>query len=368
MRICHMTSAHPVKDVRIFYKECQTLQEMGLEVFLLAKSKQSDSFGGIHIVGLHPFRNRLIRIVLYPWIILLKAFQVNATVYHFHDPELLFIGLLLKLAGKKVIYDAHENVPLHVASKFYMIRPLRWFIAQLVKVFEEMGVLVFDGTIVATESIKKRFPPEYFHKIAVIRNFVDPSEIKPSPFQKKFRSLCYVGGISHNRGVDLLVKSIEETDVTLKLAGKFHNERYLKKIKKMKGWNNVNYLGIVNREEIKKLYDHSYMGLLLLRPRENFKDSLPIKMFEYMAAGIPVLASNFSLWKEMIEDNRCGVCVDPLDVGEVRKQIERLLADKALAEEMGRNGRALVVNKYNWHREKEKLKDFYTQILNGFNN
>lgn len=366
-RICHMTSAHPVKDVRIFYKECQALQEMELDVFLLAPSKQTTTIGGIHIVGLHPFRNRLTRIFLYPWIILLKAFQINASVYHFHDPELLFIGFFLKLSGKKVIYDAHENVPLQVTSKFYLVRPLHWIMAKSVKIFEEMGVRAFDGTIVATEGIKNRFPSRYFHKTEVVRNFVDPEEIMPSPFSEKEKNLCYVGGISYNRGIDLLVKCIEGTGMMLKLAGKFHNERYLKKMKKMHGWKNVSYLGLLDRESIKKLYEDSYMGLLLLRPRENFKDSLPIKLFEYMAAGIPVLASDFPLWREIIEDNRCGVVVDPLNVEEVRKKTKKLLANTALAEEMGRNGRMLVLNKYNWKQEKEKLKDFYTQILSNFN-
>lgn len=362
-RICHITSAHPVKDVRIFYKECQALHEMGMEVFLLGRSKKTNIIGGIHIIGLHPFKNRLSRVVLYPWIILFKAFQVNAAVYHFHDPELLFMGIILKLAGKKVIYDAHENVPLQVANKYYMIRPFRWLMAKTVKLFEEMGVGLFDGTIVATESIKKRFPPRYFRKIEIVRNFVNPNEIKPTSFSKKSKAICYVGGISYNRGIDLLVKSIEGSDLTMNLAGKFYNKRHLKMLKKMEGWKNVNYLGVVDREGIKKIYEDSYMGLLLLRPREGFKDSLPIKMFEYMAAGIPVLASDFPLWKEMLEDNRCGICVNPLNVEEVRNQINKILKDTSWAEEMGRNGRKLVVHKYNWNQEKVKFKAFYDQIM-----
>lgn len=362
-----MTSAHPVKDVRIFYKECRALQEMGLEIFLLARSKQSNIIGGIHVIGLHPFRNRLIRIILYPWIILVKAFHVNAAVYHFHDPELLFIGFLLKLAGKKVIYDAHENVPLHLTSKFYMFRPFRWLLGKAVKTFEEMGVGLFDGTVVATEGIKERFPSRYFHKILVVRNFVDPDEIRPAPFSEKGKSLCYVGGISYNRGIDLLVKSVEGLGMTLELAGKFHNERCLNKVKKMGNWKNVNYRGVVDRESIKKLYGNACIGLLLLRPRSGFSDSLPIKMFEYMAAGIPVVASDFPLWKEMIEANGCGICVDPLNVDETRRQIRKLLSNNSMAEAMGRNGRNLVVREYNWNNEKVKLKEFYNLILSDAN-
>ena len=362
-RICHMTSAHPVKDVRIFYKECKTLHEMGLEVHLLSPSKKNNVQDGIHIIRLQPFRNRFIRILLYPWIILIKAFKVKAAVYHFHDPELMFIGFLLKLAGKKVIYDAHENVPLQVNAKSYLIQPFRWFSAKAVKFIEEMGVRWFDGTIVATESIKQRFPSRYFSKIVVVRNFVDPDEIRPREFTGKKKMVCYVGGISYNRGIDLLVRSIEGTGMTLALAGKFHNSGCMRKVKKLEGWRNVKYVGVIGRDEIKELYGDSYMGLLLLRPREGFKDSLPIKLFEYMAAGIPVLASDFPLWKEIIEDNQCGICVDPLNVEEVRRQLKRLFANTALAEEMGKNGRELVINRYNWNQEKEKLKEFYTGIL-----
>ncbi len=366
-RICHMTSAHPVKDVRIFYKECKALQEIGLEVHLLSRSKRSNTQEGIHIIRLQPFSNRFIRILLYPWIILIKAFKVKAAVYHFHDPELIFIGFLLKLAGKKVIYDVHENVPLQVTAKSYLIQPFRWLSAKAVKSIEEMGVGLFDGTIVATESIKQRFPARYFPKILVIRNFVDPSEIRPRAFSGKQKMVCYVGGISYNRGIDLLVRSIEGTGLKLVLAGKFHNSGCMRKVKKLEGWKNVSYTGVIGRKEIEELYGDSYMGLLLLRPRDGFKDSLPIKLFEYMAAGIPVLASDFPLWKEIIEENQCGICVDPLNVEEVRKQIKKLFANTALAEKMGKKGRELVIEKYNWNREKEKLQKFYFGILGDYN-
>ena len=127
-----------------------------------------------------------------------------------------------------------------------------------------------------------------------------------------------------------------------------------------------NYIGVVGREKIKELYDDSCIGMLLLHPLKSFRESLPIKLFEYMAAGMPVLASDFPLWKEIIEENQCGVCVNPLDLEEIRYNLKKLVNEKDLAAEFGKNGRALVLKKFNWNMEKLKLLDLYSGIL-GYN-
>lgn len=95
----------------------------------------------------------------------------------------------------------------------------------------------------------------------------------------------------------------------------------------------------------------------------NYLDSLPIKMFEYMSAGIPVVASNFPLWKEIIEKNRCGVCVDPLSPKDIAKAINFIVQNPQIAQKMGENGKRAILEKYNWQIEEQKLFNIYEGLL-----
>lgn len=160
-----------------------------------------------------------------------------------------------------------------------------------------------------------------------------------------------------------MIKAIDSVpDGSLALAGNFASSDLQAKSMQLNGWGKVNYEGFVDREEIKNLLGESIAGLVILRPTINYKDSLPIKMFEYMAAGIPVIASNFPLWEEIIEENECGICVDPLDVSEISKAMNYIINNPERAEEMAQNGRKAVETEYNWEAESEKLLKLYKNL------
>jgi glycosyltransferase involved in cell wall biosynthesis len=106
----------------------------------------------------------------------------------------------------------------------------------------------------------------------------------------------------------------------------------------------------------------SSVGLVTLHPRLNYVDSQPIKMFEYMAAGVPVVCSSFPLWRGIVEGHRCGICVDPMNPGEIAAAIDRLASSPGEVEEMGRRGREAVRERFNWAVEEAKLLDLYRGI------
>ena len=85
-------------------------------------------------------------------------------------------------------------------------------------------------------------------------------------------------------------------------------------------------------------------------------------MFEYMAAGIPVVASNFPLWKEIIEENKCGICVEPANVEQISDAVNYLLNNPEEAQRMGANGRKAVEEKYNWNNEAKTLLQLYCDL------
>lgn len=127
--------------------------------------------------------------------------------------------------------------------------------------------------------------------------------------------------------------------------------------------NMVRFTGKITRREVNELYGKSRAGIVCYQPLANHMEAQPIKMFEYMAAGLPVIASNFPLWKKIIEENGCGICVDPTSAQEVRRACEKLVNDPQSGQRMGKNGREAVMEKYNWGKEEQKLILFYGQIL-----
>jgi glycosyltransferase involved in cell wall biosynthesis len=128
-------------------------------------------------------------------------------------------------------------------------------------------------------------------------------------------------------------------------------------------WKSVKFLGYLNREDVNKILSESKVGLVTLHPIPNYLESLPVKMFEYMSAGIPVVASDFPLWKEIIEGNKCGICVDPLNPKEIAKAVNYIIDNPKEAQKMGENGKKAVENKYNWKIEEKKLLNLYKGIL-----
>lgn len=124
----------------------------------------------------------------------------------------------------------------------------------------------------------------------------------------------------------------------------------------------INYVGNLTRKQVNELYGNSRAGIVLYQPAANHYESQPIKMFEFMAAGLPVIASNFPLWKKIIEENECGICVDPTNVSEVRNACAKLLKSPDLAQEMGMKGRKAVVDSFNWAVEEKKLLDLYQSL------
>ena len=127
-------------------------------------------------------------------------------------------------------------------------------------------------------------------------------------------------------------------------------------------WKYVEFVGFVNRKEMASILARSKAGLVTLHPTVNYIDSLPVKMFEYMASGIPVISSNFELWKTIVEGSQCGICVDPKNISEITNAIKSIFNNDELSKQMGENGRRAVVEKYNWDLEKKTLFEIYSSL------
>lgn len=360
MKICHLTSAHPYNDIRISLKECYSLVKDDYEVHLVAPNTEVEKFKGIRVYGkTNPYKGRIKRFAMFTKDIMNKALEIDADIYHFHDPELIPVGLKLIKYGKKVIYDVHEDVPRAILSKYWIPKFLRKSISFLFEKYENNSAKRFDYIVGATPFITNRF--RNINKNTInINNYPFLNELSSGTNREidKEKKVCYIGGITPIRGIENIIKASRNIAGDVILAGSNKDNN----LKKLMDESDVKYLGEIEREEVNMLLNESIAGLVLFLPEPNHINAQPNKMFEYMSAGIPVIASDFSLWKKVIEGNDCGICVDPLDVNKISEAIQWVLDNPERAAEMGRNGRKAVVNKFNWETESKKLINMYETL------
>lgn len=160
------------------------------------------------------------------------------------------------------------------------------------------------------------------------------------------------------RGEKVMIEAMNGLDATLILAGPHGKSE----IVNTEGNRNYSFIGVINRETINELYERAVVGLVLLLPKKNYVESLPIKMFEYMAAGIPFVASDFPLWVQIAKETKAGICVDVNNVRKVRETIRFLIDNREMAMEMGKNGRQMIEQKYNWIYSEQSLLELYSGL------
>ncbi len=364
-RVAHLTTVHPRRDVRIFEKQACSLAEAGFDVHLVVGDGQGpESAQGvtIHDIGTTG-DSRVKRMLLQGWRMWRAARELRARLYHFHDPELLWVGLALRATGAEVIYDSHEDVPRDILSKAWIAPPMRSVIAWVVERFENMAAARLSAVVAATPHIAQRFRAVNSRAVDV-NNYPAERELAvPAGAQRTGRTICYVGGIGVIRGLIEMVQAMDGVDGVLVMAGAFESPAMKATACALAGWAKVDYRGIVSREEVRNIMASSRAGLLLFHPEPNHVHAQPNKMFEYMSAALPVVASDFPLWRRVLVDEGAGVCVDPLDPRKIASAIQRLLDEPARSQEMGERGCAAVSARYRWELEAQKLVALYKQLL-----
>src|SRR6202521_39764 len=368
-KIVHLTSVHTAFDVRVFHKECKSLARSGKHVVLIVPHDRDEVVDSVEVKGIRISGGRLVRMTRTAWSLYREALRQNGDVYHFHDPELIPLGLLLAARGKTVVYDLHEDAPADILHKDYIPRPLRQPLTWSVRKLENAACRRFSGLIAATPTIAKRF-----HSInpntVVVHNFPMLDEIASTvdlPWNERPPAIAYIGSISERRGIREILQALpllpSANPTQMMLAGPFSPEELRTELMRLPGWARVKYFRVLDRPSVANLLSRVRLGLLVLRPEPNFCNAMPIKLFEYMAAGIPVIASDFPLWRQIIGEAGCGLLVDPRDPQAIARAMEYLLSHDAEAEAMGRRGREGARELYNWNSEERVLLKFYSELL-----
>lgn len=366
-RVCHLSSVHPALDVRIFYKEARTLAKAGYSVTVAARHAGSDKGDGVKILGIPKVANRCQRFLVSTWRVFVLACGERADVYHLHDAELIPAGILLKLLRKHVIYDVHEDLPRQLDGKHWIPSWIRGPLSIIVEMVEALAARLFDRIIAATPAIAQRFPAQ---KTVLVQNYPILGELgftQSNPYASRPPSVAFVGGISAIRGAREMVQAIglvpDDMHAELILAGSLDPVQLDAELQQLPGWQHTKFMGWLSREQVRALLGQVRAGLVLFHPLRNHIKAQPNKLFEYMSAGVPVIASDFPLWREIIGGTNCGLVVDPLVPEAIAEAITWLLNYPEEAEAMGRRGQEAVRTRYNWDVEARKLLQAYSELL-----
>jgi len=362
-RICHISTVHPLYDDRIFYKECISLSKDNYEVFLIISHSINVTIQNVKIVSLPYPSNRIRRFFCNSFTALHKAYSLKPALVHIHDPELMLLGIFFRLLGRKVIYDVHEDIAKQTLYKRWIgVHFFRFVTAKVLRFTEFLASLFFSAIVVVTEDIQRNFR---YSKTVLIRNYprLDLIQDAQVPGMTKNRKVViYTGNLSEVRGIKQIIDAMAFVDAELWLIGRWESDDYNALCMKSDGWKNSKYIGEKRLEEVYGYLKLADIGLALLLPIKNYLTSLPVKAYEYMALGIPMILSDFEYWKEVFSG--CALFADPYNTDDIVDKINILLTDVNVCQELSRNAQLRIGNGCTWETESKKLLSLYKGLLN----
>ena len=369
MKVCHVISGYFRNDARVFTRQCLSLKDAGYEVSLLTNDGGEDEvLMGIKVHSCGQLWPRWRTLLFARLQFKQKALEIDADVYQLHSPELLPLGVELKKLGKKVVYDAHEDMQAHILEKDWLPTFSRKAISFLVSNYMRYGYKKIDQIVSPHSHVVKKISDE-MDKGVLIANFPilkDLEDISLNAVSEKDPIICYSGTVYSYSNQEQIVESISSIpNVRYEVAGVIE-EVHKNSLLKMSGGQKVVFHGRINQESLRDLYRRSLVGIVVYDYKLNLGYNLGSygtnKLFEYMEAGLPVICTDYLLWKEIIEEYNCGFYVTPGDVDGIRRSIETIVGDRNLAYEMGRNSRRAALVRFNWESENSKYLEIFDRL------
>ena len=372
LRVCALTIGHPAKDARVFYRILQPLAKKGCAVVLIAPEPFTDD-----LVRMSPWNsilaqsNRAKRLLF----AFRAALAERADVYSFHDPDLIPVGLALKLLrpSAAVVYDALEDYPSMMLVKYWIPKSLRPIIARATHLLNLVAGRYLDGIVTADPGVQRDFKRAAGHKSIVHYNFPPLGQfqqLKDEPPAVR-ADLVYVGGMSQRTGMFVLLDALailakRGLKPTLRLAGYSDGEKGLAVIKDGISRRNltmqVELHGKIPYTQVPAWIRSGRIGLVPLQPIAKFMKNIPTKMFEYWALGLPVIASDLPPIRSFLVHGKNGLLFNAADPEDLARAIDWLLSHPVTAKKMGEMGREQVDTDWNIDRHIEDLLDFYQHI------
>jgi glycosyltransferase involved in cell wall biosynthesis len=378
IRICHVTTLHPRDDARILHREIGTLKKIPrFDVTLLVADglgQQVVSYGeeNVTVIDLGKRKkNRLGRATLTQLQALFWLLCNRPDIVHIHDPELLVTACLLRCLGREIIFDSHEDLPKQIMAKEWIPTWMRGKIAILISFVYKNMLGSLSYIVCATPSIATSIGTK---NCVIARNYprlTDFSHICELDFGQTSAKtgkakLLYLGTISRDRGIESMFSLVHNLNqlgcpTELVIAGQWEEE-LLSKCKTLRGWEFSTILNRVSRDEVADLLQSATLGMLLLSPTPNHLDALPVKLFEYCAAGLPIVASDYPMLESLVVGENIGICLSLEDIALMTLEVKELIHDEQRRAKMGANGISAVRMKWNWELEESQFVAMYTAL------
>lgn len=363
--VVQLTSRHQITDNRILHCMAQTAADAGYNSIVLGPAEKDSHIGTISLQAC-PIRKQGEEISTPRLLgsLLRAALKSKHRLFQIHDPDLLTVAFMLKLFGRKVIYDVHDDYEASFKDRLAEKKILRAWFPALWWHFEHWAACRLDGVIVADRHLAmkfKRCDP------IILGNYprLDFTE-RSDPSAEKTFNLIYVGGVNNARGVGVAldaIQKIDDPDLRFHVIGACRDEALMTRLKSE---SRVVLHGRVPWLELKHYYKKAHIGIALYQPLEGFincNGSGVVKINEYMAAGIPVLTANFPGFKHFIEDSGCGITVKSDDPDEIAFNIKKLMNQPDLRTKLGDAGRELFIHNHNWEKHQHKLVELYQKVM-----
>jgi len=368
----HLTTVHHPHDPRIYYKQCMSLAKANYEVILIAQKADAENAAPasnpIEHIPLKTYGSRWKRMIFGTWDAYRKARKQNADIYVFHDPELLFVGALLKKRNNIVIYDIHEDYVTSILQKKYLPTFLRKGIAKGYTILEKYLTRKMEL------SLAEKYYKDIYKRGTCVLNYplLDEKLVNKRNEQPTSNEVLYTGNVTYDRGA-LIHARLPQIDpqVSVQFIGKCAKslaEKMYETAGEKKDQLRIKGIDqFILKADIEAMYKSKnwLAGIALFPPTEHYMKKELTKFFEYMNAGLPIICSDFPVWKQFIETHQCGIAVDPYNETEIKAALETLRNNPELAKQMGENGQKAVQKELNWQAEERKLLGWYNELVEG---
>lgn len=367
--IVHATTVHPWWDNRVSNKMVTNLAESGYWLYFIVNSyplKQRPCFKRLNIATLERksgFKERIIKNLL----VYKRASSIpQRGIFHFHDPEMIFVGAMMRLRGWKVVYDVHEDVYLDIAQKTYLSKFTRKLLPRTFRIIEQSIIRLFGFHLVIAE---KAYKLRYSQGVEIL-NYPKQTHLRTHNIRHDFEeiNLIYTGVLMMDRGAGKF-KDILRTNpkITITIIGKCSEPlkqqilsdcaAYTKRITMKTTPDGMAF------EEIIHIYQQGNWaaGLAVFPDTAFYRDKELTKFFEYIHYSIPILASNFPTWSSLIQTQKIGLCIDPDNIAETLASELDILLDEAKWTQL-RDNCQKVAMQYSWESQQKELIKLYERI------
>jgi glycosyltransferase involved in cell wall biosynthesis len=365
-KICHITTAHNQRDIRIFIKECSFLAKCpNYEVYLVAPG-ESAVVNNVNIIGLGDKpSSRIKRSTVFAGRAKRLALSIEADLYHLHDPELLSFAKSLKKTGARVVFDSHEDTYNQILLKDYIPKGARNLAANIYKRTEVTALKYIDAVIFPCDMVGGDPFKGRSKRLIYLDNLPILKDHAAKPVKSNIPTVCCPGSLSEARGIEQLIIGSHRAGAKLILAGNFASDSFRDKLLSLNEFQDVDYRGVCDQEEIGLIYAESDIGASTILPEGQYPllKNLPTKVYEYMMNGLPFIISDFPYCRYFVDKYKCGLTVDPKDPDDIAAAIYKLVSNPKLADDMGVRGREIAKHKFNWQMEVKKLYMLYDDLL-----